>query len=386
MIWLLIIYVMALSAYLAWCGVIGLRFKGTLKHAKLPDRLPSVSTIVPARNEERNIDRCASGIVAQDYGNLEFVFVDDASEDKTPNILARYAVQDDRVKIVHTGGKPGNWNGKQWACQSGADQAAGEWLCFMDADTYAEPELISRTLAFALAHNIDMLSLQPWYELRGLWERVVLPTGLSQLLIVFPPHWVNNPNRKLSMANGQFILIRRDVYDAIGGHASVKDCMMDDFPLAERIKGAGYRLYIADGSSVMRVRLYTNLREIWAGSIKAAVEITGGWLISTLSFFALFLFNVLPAFLLVWAILTGNQEATWVMSAAVSIQLLFHAFVRMAGFRVPPWSSVAYPFGGMIMTVILLDGMIRLASGGEIKWKGRDLLGRPELPVERLQR
>jgi chlorobactene glucosyltransferase len=386
MIWVLIIYVVAMSAYLAWGGIIGMRFKGTLKHAPLPDRLPSVSTIVPARNEERNIDRCASGIAAQDYANLEFVFVDDDSTDATPDILARYAARDSRVKIVHTGGKPDDWNGKQWACHSGAEQAAGEWLCFMDADTYAEPELISRTLAFALAHDIDMLTLQPWYELRGLWERVVLPTGLAQLLIVFPPDRVNDPNRKLSMANGQFILIRRDVYDAIGGHASVKDCMMDDFPLAERVKGAGYRLYIADGSSVMRVRLYTNLQEIWAGSIKAAVEITGGWLISTLTFLALFLFNVLPAFLLVWAILTGNPEATWVMSVAVSIQLMFHAFVRMAGFRVPPWSSVAYPFGSVIMTVILLDGMIRLASGGEIKWKGRDLLGRPELPVDRLQR
>ncbi len=384
LIWVLIIYVAAMAIYLGAVGIVGLRFKGTLKHAKLPDRLPRVSTIVPARNEERNIDRCASGIVAQDYANMEFVFVDDDSDDATPTILARYAEQDNRVKIVHTGGKPKDWNGKQWACQSGADQAAGEWLCFMDADTYAEPELISRTLAFAAANNIDMLSLQPWYEMRGLWERVVLPTCLFQLLLVFPPEWVNNPDRKLSMANGQFILIRRDVYDTIGGHASVKDCMMDDFPLAERVKGAGYRLYMADGSSVMRVRLYTNLREIWAGSIKAAVEITGGWLLSVLSFLALFLFNVLPAFLLVWAVLAGNQPATLILSVAVSLQLLFHAFMRMAGFRIPPWSSVASPFGGVVVTAILLDGMIRVASGGEIKWKGRDLLGRPDL--DKLQR
>jgi chlorobactene glucosyltransferase len=381
MIWVLIIYVIAMAIYLAAVGIVGLRFKGTLKPAELPDRLPSVSTIVPARNEERNIDRCASGIVSQDYENVEFVFVDDDSTDTTPDILARYADQDDRVKIVHTGGKPNDWNGKQWACQSGANQATGEWLCFMDADTYAEPELISRTLAFAEAYDIDMLSLQPWYELRGLWERVVLPTCLSQLLLVFPPHWVNNPNRKLSMANGQFILIRREVYDAIGGHASVKDCMMDDFPLAERVKGSGYRLYMADGSSVMRVRLYTNLREIWAGSIKAAVDITGGWVFSVLSFLAVALFNVLPVFFLVWAILAGNQSATLILSVAVSFQLLFHSFMRMAGFRIPPWSSVASPFGGMVVTVILLDGMIRLASGGEIKWKGRDLLGRPDLPV-----
>jgi chlorobactene glucosyltransferase len=381
MVWVLL-YALFVIGILLWGGVIGLRFKGSLWYEKPPDTLPLVSTIVPARNEERNIDRCARGLVQQDYPNLEMVFIDDDSIDATPKILAGYAEREPRIKVITTGGKPENWNGKQWACHSGAEVSKGNWLCFMDADTYAEPTLISKTLAFATAKNVDVLTLQPWYEMCGLWERIVLPIGLPPLLIVFPPERINNPSDKLSMANGQFILIRRDVYNAIEGHAGVKDRMMDDFSLAEIIKRAGYRIVVADGADVIRVRLYTNLREIWAGALKAAVEISGGWLTSVLGLFVNLLTNVLPVPLFIWSLFQQNTLVSLILGIVVAFEVVYYSFVRVVGFRLPPWSGITYPIGGLVVMGILLDGMIRLASGKDIKWKDRSLLGRPELPIK----
>jgi len=244
-------------------------------------------------------------------------------------------------------------------------------------------DLVSRTLAFATAHRIDMLTLQPWYEMRGLWERIVLPAGLAPLLVVFPPGVVNDPKSSLSMANGQFILIRREVYDAIDGHAGIKDQMMDDYSLAQNVKGSGYRLFIADGSEVMRVRLYTNLREIWGGALKAAVQISGGWLMSILGLVGNIMLTLLPPVIFTWAVISGNQAGMISMGLVLGVQLGYHVLIRMAGFRLPPWSAVSYPLGGLIVTAILLDGMIRLSFGGDIKWKGRDLLGRPDLQINR---
>ncbi len=383
MTWILLGYAVLVIGFLLWGASVGVRFRGTLRPVSLPDDPPQISTIVPARNEERNIERCVRGLARQDYPRLEMIFVDDDSRDATPRILQNWAARDPRIRIVQTGGKPEGWNGKQWACHRGAQAAAGEWLCFMDADTYAEPHLLRRAVAFAVAHHVDMLSLQPWYEMRGLWERIVLPAGLTPLLLLFPPHHVNNPRHSMAIANGQFILIRRPVYEAVDGHAGVRQRMMDDFSLAENVKRAGFRLFIAEGMDLMRVRMYTNLKEIRAGALKASVEITGGWLSSVIGLLINLFLNVLPVVALIGAALTGHLPALLVMGTVVGFQLIYYGALRMLAFRAPPWSSITYPIGGIIVSAILLDGMTRLATGREITWKGRGLLGRPELPARR---
>jgi chlorobactene glucosyltransferase len=383
MIWLWL-YVLIIALLLGWIAVIGFRFKGTLTQEDLPPHPPSVSTIVPARNEERNIGRCVEGLLQQDYESLEMIFVDDDSEDATPDILAMYARHDARVKVITTGGKPDDWNGKQWACHSGYEVASGDWLCFMDADTYAEPDLISRTVAFALKNDIDFLTMQPWYEIRELWERIVLPVGLSPLLLAFPPHRVNDPDDPLVMANGQFILVSREAYEDADGHAGVRTKMMDDFPLSENVFAAGHRVYIVDGSDVMRVRLYANLREIWNGALKAAVEISGGWVKTFGSLIVTLLINVLPFVVFTVALLNRNRAATIIMGLTIIGEAIFYGAIRSFAFRAPPWSGVTFPVGGVIVAGMTLDGMFRLATGREIKWKDRPVMGTPEVPVKQI--
>ena len=184
--WLLIAYVSVVLLAMVWGVIVGFRFRGTLPSISHLLTSPRVSTIVPARNEERNIARCISGLSHQTYPDLEMIFVDDQSTDATPEIIASYAADDPRIVVVHTEDRPHGWNGKQWACHSGAQVATGDWLCFMDADTYAEPDLIVRTAGFAATQDVDMLTLQPWYEMRGVWERVVLPASLIPLPVILP--------------------------------------------------------------------------------------------------------------------------------------------------------------------------------------------------------
>jgi chlorobactene glucosyltransferase len=382
-VWLWILYAIAATGMTGVAGLIGARFKKSLTLAPLPSNPPAVSIIVPARDEERNMRRCAHGLTQQRYINLEIIFVDDDSTDATPDILARVNQTNERVRVVNTQPRPADWNGKQWACHTGAQAATGDWLCFMDADTYGEPDLIERTMAFALEKHVGLLSLQPWYEMVGLWERIVLPAALTHLFLLFPPNWVNDPKRKLVVANGQFILLSRTVYDEIDGHRDIRSRMMDDYSLAENVQAAGYRVFIADGAEVMRVRMYRNLREMWLGARKAAIQLTGGWLISIAGLIGHMLVNILPWCLLVWALVTGHRVATVTMGMVVGVELLFTALVRIIGFRAPPWSAVTYPLGGLLIAAVGLESMISAAFGREIQWKDRPVLGVPEPTLTR---
>nr|MBN1229459.1 glycosyltransferase [Anaerolineae bacterium] len=380
---LLLVYTAAIVLFFAWAAMAGLKFLDTLPEQLPPVRQPVVSVIVPARNEERNIWQCARGLVAQDYLNLELIFVDDDSEDQTASILAQVAAEDQRAQIIVPGQKPEGWNGKQWACHRGYLNATGDWLCFMDADTFAEPGLISQAIAFAERQEIDLLTLQPWYQMAGLWERVVLPAILLPLLLMFPPHLMNRQKSKTVIGNGQFMLIRREAYESAGRHAGVRNRMMDDIPLARNIHSAGYRVFVGNGPKLLRVRLYTGLREIRAGCLKASVEITNGWAASMMLVVLNMAVNVVPAILLTWAAVAGLFYPALLMGTVVLIQTVYYGVVRVVAFRIPPWSAITYPLGSLIAGLILIEGMIRLAFGFEIRWKGRPVLGRPSLTHRR---
>jgi hypothetical protein len=217
--------------------------------------------------------------------------------------------------------------------------------------------------------------------MRGLWERIVLPSALVPLLMVYPPDKINNPDDPMAIANGQFILIRQAVYAAIDGHRAIKTRMMDDFSLAEVVKTAGYRLFIVEGFDVLRVRLYANLIEIRRGALKAAIEITGGWFMTLLGLLGNLFLNVLPPILLGISLAVGWVTAEIILGILVGFQMLYYAILRVMAFRIPPWTAITYPLGSLIISWIILEGMFKVASGREIKWKDRDVMGRPKIKM-----
>src|SRR5512146_529796 len=215
-----------------------------VKPAPSPTDAPLISVCVPARNEERNIRACVESILAQDYPNFEVIILDDRSTDATSEILRGIAVQtipasfrkNDRLKVISGSDLPKGWAGKPHALFQASAAARGDWLCFVDADTFLAPETLSACYAKAIETQADMFTIMTRQIMGSFWEKVVMPIVMTALSVGFSPRRVNDPTQKDAIANGQFILIKRSVYDAIGGHERIKHQIVEDKAIAEQVK------------------------------------------------------------------------------------------------------------------------------------------------------
>ncbi|MFL7869980.1 MAG: glycosyltransferase family 2 protein, partial [Anaerolineales bacterium] len=229
---------------------------------------PLVSVCIPARNEERNIGRCVEALLAQTYPNFEIIVLDDRSTDSTPEILSRLSASDSRIKIIDGSDLPLGWAGKPFALTQAAAAAHGEWLCFVDADTFVTPDALAAVYVKVLETQADLFTIMTHQIMGTFWERTVLPLVMLALSVGFSPRKVNDPERKDAIANGQFIFIKRSVYEAVGGHEAIKSSIVEDKDLAVLVKGKDYRLVVADGREVASTRMYTSLPEMWEGWTK----------------------------------------------------------------------------------------------------------------------
>ena len=183
---------------------------------------PLVSVIVPARNEELCLAKCLKSLVSQQGVSREIIVVDDDSTDRTRDIAESIP----GVRVVDAGPLPIGWSGKVNAMLAGARVAQGDWLLFTDADTEHRPGSLARALAEAKQHRVALLSYSPAQEVHGFWEKAVMPVIFAELAVSYRPSEVNDPTSPLAAANGQYLLIFREAYDAIGGHAAVATSLL----------------------------------------------------------------------------------------------------------------------------------------------------------------
>lgn len=339
---------------------------------------PLISVIVPARNEARNIERCVTALLAQTYQNYEVIVVDDRSTDDTGQILARLASADPRLRLVPGQPLPPGWAGKPHALAQGVAAARGEWLCFVDADTYARPEALAATYATAQAYQADLFSILTGQKLGTFWEKVVMPVVLSGLAFGFPPERVNDPRRPEAVANGQYLLIRRKVYDAVGGHTALRASLVEDKDLAEAVKHAGYRLVLADGQELAETRMYTSLGEVWEGWTKNMFLGLQGrpWLLALGAVASLAGALALPAWPLaglIWLARGGGWPALGVSVEAAAVWgLVLYARALVAqGLKISPWYALSLPLGAGIFAAMMLTSTLRVVTGKGVVWKGR---------------
>jgi chlorobactene glucosyltransferase len=340
--------------------------------------VPLISVIIPVRNEARNIDRCLRALFRQTYPHVEFIVIDDRSSDETPCILSQLKQADDRLHIVHGVELPLGWAGKPHALVQGAAAARGEWLCFMDADTFAEPGLLWSTYCTAMEQQSDMFSILTEQELGSFWERTILPLVFLGLSYGFPAQRVNDPHAPDAIANGQFILVRRSVYHVIGGHSAVKDRIDEDKAIAILAKHSGYRLVIADGRLVARTRMYTSLAEMWEGWTK---NIYLGlqdrlWLLLFGAFLGLVVSVMLPLWLfggLVWLASAGGSAAAVItIEAAVLWTFLIYKRLQACGaFHISGGYAFTFPLGALVFTAMMMASAYNVISGRGVLWKGR---------------
>jgi glycosyltransferase involved in cell wall biosynthesis len=330
----------------------------------LSSEQPEVSVIVPARNEEANLANCLRSLVGQRGPTYEIIVVDDHSGDRTCEIAKSFP-----VSVITADPLPEGWSGKCNACWSGAKVAKGKWLLFTDADTRHSPDSIAQGLREAETVGAAMLSYSPKQEVHGFAERALMPVIFADLATTYRPMEVSDPNSPAAAANGQYLLIRRDAYDAIGGHAAVAQAILEDVELAKRLKQAGFKLQFRQSDAVS-TRMYRSFAQMWEGwtknlallfpnsrglALRRAIEfmLILGSLLATLN--ALFLKRDL-------------LDVPFNAALMFVVLLLFFRHIRRAHFD---WeSNVLAIFGLPLFAILLLNSYISHKKGS-VDWKGR---------------
>jgi cellulose synthase/poly-beta-1,6-N-acetylglucosamine synthase-like glycosyltransferase len=342
-----------------------------------------VSVIVPAKDEEANIGAALETILAQDYPQIEVIVVDDRSRDRMAEIVRQAAARDARVRLVQVRELPEGWFGKPHAMHVGAGEARGEWLLFVDADCRQAPHSVRAGVNFLAAKGGDMLSLWPILEMRGFWENAVQPVAGSVLVAWFRPSWVNDPRRRTAFANGQYVLMRRAAYEAVGGYEAVRSELVEDIAMARLVKGSGHRLFNAVGEDLFTTRMYDSLgamyrgwTRIYCGGFRSVPRLLAAMLLTVL--FALMPFVALAAAAveMVACDVVGWRTATaFALSlAAVACVLVTMRRLFVLG-RGNAWYLLFYPLAVALVLGFQAGAVIRAMGLRSVTWRGTTYKG-----------
>ncbi len=333
---------------------------------------PRVSVLVPARDEEINIEACLDGLLSQEYDNFDITVLDDDSSDRTPEILAAYAAKyPQKLKIMHASALEPGWYGKPRAMHLLASQADGEWLLFVDADTRHKSDAIGRAVALAAGRNADLVSGYLRQSFGCFGETVVVPAMYILTIFGLPLGLVTRTKSPaLSHAIGQFLLFRTDTYRACGGYAAVRDQVSEDVRMARLVKRSGGRVYFADFAPSVSVRMYRGFANALSGLSKNVFDYLGKrFSLLAVATVAVPLVFFVPAIALLWTPSFMVAARPWLIASAL---LTSGAWAVTALDRGLPWHL---PFTHHVILVNVLSMAWRaftiLRKGGGIMWKGR---------------
>ncbi len=330
---------------------------------------PQVSAILPARNEEANIAGAVQSL-AQQTLPVEIIVVNDASTDGTGGILAQLQAQFPQLRVIENDTVPEGWVGKSYAISRGVEQARAPWLLFTDADVRHQPEAVAKALATARKTGSALVSYAPEQEMPTWWEQAVIPLVSCRLAKQFSYRQVSNPEHRAAAASGQWLMMSRIAYDAVGGHAGVRDDILEDVALARRVKGTGCRIYFARGADIATTRMYQCFRDMWEGWSKnlfllfdrrcrAVARAVGAAL--------------LDLAVLVVTLVALASSALLVAEVAAGVLLFRHLqyATALARNRYPLSSLLYYEVGNALVAAMMLNSARKYLRGEPIQWKGR---------------
>jgi chlorobactene glucosyltransferase len=363
--------------------VLNLLLLPRLRSDVAPATLPSVSVLLPARNEALRIRSCLESLLKQNYSWLEIIVLDDESVDTTAEIARALGFStnpESKCRLIRGAPLPPGWTGKSWACHQLAELSRGDYLLFTDADTLHQPEAVSSAIATAQRLRCDLLTLWPFQTTVTFAEKLVIPlmfvVGGSYL-----PHWLlvwaqSSPRlarllgskllARCGTATGQFLLFRRQSYFKMGGHRAVGEHLVEDISLAREVAKRipdGWRLVTCDGTGLVSCRMYTSLGQIWEGFTKNLWPVfDGDWVTFWLAIVWQFLVWVLPFLIVVFYY---RPELYLVMGVLLCIRM--GATLRFK----TSWLSVCFhPVGYSLALLIAVNSFWQAKSKG-IKWKDR---------------
>jgi chlorobactene glucosyltransferase len=330
---------------------------------ELPRETPLVSVIIPARDEARIIGETVRAMLAQTYPSLEVIVVNDRSVDVTGEILA--GIDDPRLVVIDGVEPAAGWLGKPWALHQGAQHARGELLLFVDADVQYAPDAVAAAVARMERSGVTMVALLPDFELHGFWEHVAIP-NMAVFAFSMMPLWLANRTRLrvLAVGGGPGNLVKRAAYEAAGGHAALKDSVVDDVALGRLMRRAGHRTEAVRAEDFVSLHMYHGAREIIDGFTKNMFSVFGrNYLTVAVVLVITIAGNILPLFLA----LRGDPFAI--------ATLVVTSLTRVILFRALRYRLDNAIFGNVPMvlfwTYILLRSTWRTGIRRQLHWRGR---------------
>jgi len=346
-----------------------------------------VSVLIPARNEERHIAACVESVLASTCVEFEVLVLDDASSDRTAEIVSEIAARDKRVRLLHAPPLPAGWNGKQHACWMLAQQSSAPVMLFLDADVRVQPDAIVRCEGARRDRGLPLLSGFPRQITVGWLEKLLLPLIHFVLLSFLPMRWMQKTTRPAFAAGcGQFLLAEREAYFACGGHAAIRETRHDGLRMPQLFRRHGYRTDIFDLTALAEVRMYDSAGAVWLGLAKNATE--GIATPARIVPFTLLLMlgQILPVFMAAaWTAVCmsvvivgarfdqpGLAEA---VSAAVIVALVASYLPRLLvvrRFKQPLVSALLHPLGVTLLLLVQWYALARQIFGRPVVWRARN--------------
>jgi glycosyltransferase involved in cell wall biosynthesis len=345
-----------------------------------PNPALQLSVIVPARNEEHNLPACLHSLLAQsdEFFQLgrdwELIVIDDNSTDRTRALALEASAAHAGLYVldappIDTGNDQRGFNGKTQACWLGAHQAQGGWLLFTDADTVHEPNDLTHALHEAGRHQAAMLSYSPRQIVSGFWQRALMPLVFSELVAVYPPEQVNDPDSRIAAANGQFILVDREAYFAVGGHRAVGRSVLEDVDLAWNLKRNKHAVrfrYAPDALSTRMYRGFGDMFEGWSKNLALLFPhalMLAAWRLLDLLLFLLPLVLVPLHYLVLW------QQA---VILAIWVRTLFRFYGRVSRSNFSALDVALSPLALPLFIVLLVRSWANHRLLHRVAWKGRE--------------
>lgn len=341
-------------------------------------KIPKVSVILPARNEEKYIAKCLDSLLNQDYQNFEIIAINDSSTDRTIDIMYQYATQG-TIVVVDSKPKPDGWAGKNWACYQGYLKATGDVFLFTDADTVHSPSTMSLAIANLLEQNLDALTAIPKLLCQDIWTKITLPVLSNFLHSRFSALRVNDPKTKTGYFFGSFFIITRSTYETVGTHKIVKHELVEDGALGSRVKEGKFRMKMVRGERHIDAIWARDFKTLWDGLRRLMLSIYSqdrirASLMAVAVFFLLFEpFVLLPYSLLMYRAI--NHLVTHILMdinfATIIVIFIANIIQSKFGMFQNPLYALASPLGGVVISICFISSIVDAKKRGAVSWRGR---------------
>ena len=338
---------------------------------------PKVSIILPARNEEKFIDKCLVSLLNQDYDNYEIIVINDSSEDSTGDLIKKYAKKYSKIIPVDANPKPVGWVGKNWACMEGYKKATGELLLFTDADTKHANSVISLAVSHLLSLELDALTVIPRMLCLDLITKITLPMISTFLHTRFSALRVNDKSKNTGYFFGSFFIIKKTTYDSVGTHEGVRQELIEDGALGKKVKESGFKMRMVRGEHLIDAVWARDINTLWNAlkrlmvpfylqNAKLAVASSIGVLFLLFMSFPIFAYSV---------ILFNDTTSSLVLVviAGIASALVYTGAILDAtkGLDLGIKYALLAPIGGFVVAGGFFAGLIQAKSKDAVSWRGR---------------